>query len=1246
MGQLRNRTSGLVLPNSLGFAVLVGCITIAGCGGGGGNSGGGTQPPSPTITSVSVTCAASSVATGKTLQCTPTVAGTGSYSSAVTWAVNGTSGGSATYGSISASGLYQAPTAAPSAYIVTLSAMSSADSTKSGSATVLIEGIISSATQPIVASAGGTISLPGGASVTIPARALTADAIATLQLDSIATQPTNTLFGGIGPSLLLAFSPAVGGAGAAAIRAHPSKSAVEGATVSSSAPTITFVIPSGQGLSATQLQNAFGVLNVNDGTNNFFSVPTSYDGAANETTLTVNPSMIEPSSTLEIGIAVAVANGQNQGGNPSLVEWNDSIPAFTNTPANFCPTGSRTLILVHGMFSDVKDSFGKIGGVASCALKTGTASCPVTRGPYDTVLGINYDWSDHIASSGQNVSNIINSFFTGSCSYNGTIDIEAHSEGTLVSLTAVNNLSSNAKARIAHIVLVAGPIEGTPLASDADPFITPSLNEVLEAASTVIDPSITQNQKEQLATIIPELANGSSAVLTAQSAATGLGPQTELVAVGGDKSIPTWWGSWIETLPGFVGVPNDGAVPVVSALPTDSLLPNLVRLVGDDPASGDYPYAYDHFDLVNSQNVISDVFNAVDGKGATALVTLGINPASALVNVQQVLPITAVTTNILNPQIAWNVSGGSAPGSINSTQGESISYTAPSIPGGPYSVTASLPAVQASTTLNITVVNQAGTVTVAPSSVVLSAAATEQFGANVTGGGAVTWSIQEGASGGNITAAGLYTAPSTTGTFHVLATNAADLTQTATATVTVVAASPISTIHSFNGATEGAIPWSAPIVGSDGNLYGVTEAGGNGTCGYIASLRGCGTIYMSSISSNTMGTTSTLHNFSGTDGAYPTASLTLVGSDMLYGTTGFGGSNTTECVVAGTTTASGCGEIFSYSAANGFSSVYSFGPYNGSLGISPEGVLVPTSGGSLYGTNTVGGQGACNGTLGGISQPECGTAFQISSTNSLSPLYEFEGPHGAYPTIGLLPMSDGNYYGATDGGGNLACSSYATPGCGTIFQMTASGTVNVIHQFNQQDGAAPDSKLILGNDGYMYGTTLFGGTKACSGGAQWQGCGTVFKIDPSGNFTLLYNFSGPDGAYPGELMLASDGYFYGTTESGGDPSCSGRYGPGCGTIFRMDSSGNVTIIYSFTGQSDGSWPESAPVQGPDGNLYGTTAYGGTYDDGVIFEVSNVTALSAAKAQSGVPQTTRRLITPLLMKQPHVGLPGPPVPAQH
>jgi uncharacterized repeat protein (TIGR03803 family) len=179
----------------------------------------------------------------------------------------------------------------------------------------------------------------------------------------------------------------------------------------------------------------------------------------------------------------------------------------------------------------------------------------------------------------------------------------------------------------------------------------------------------------------------------------------------------------------------------------------------------------------------------------------------------------------------------------------------------------------------------------------------------------------------------------------------------------------------------------------------------------------------------------------------------------------------------------------------------------------------------------------------------------------------------------------------------------------------------------------------------MYGVTIFGGNSKCSGGAQWTGCGTVFKIDTSGNFTALHSFSGPDGAYPTAIMQATDGYFYGTTQGGGDVSCSGRYGQGCGTVFKMDSAGNVTVLYSFTGQSDGSWPESGVIQGAGGNLYGTTAYGGTNDDGVIFRISNLTALAAAKAEFGVPEATKEPIAPLLMKRPHVGPPGPPAPAQ-
>jgi uncharacterized repeat protein (TIGR03803 family) len=209
--------------------------------------------------------------------------------------------------------------------------------------------------------------------------------------------------------------------------------------------------------------------------------------------------------------------------------------------------------------------------------------------------------------------------------------------------------------------------------------------------------------------------------------------------------------------------------------------------------------------------------------------------------------------------------------------------------------------------------------------------------------------------------------------------------------------------------------------------------------------------------------------------------------------------------------------------------------------------------------------------------------------------------------------------------------------------MNLSGTTfKTLHSFTEADGANPWSPLILGADGNMYGATIFGGNAACSGGAQWQGCGTVFKIDTGGNFESLHSFSGPDGAYPTSIMQASDGYFYGTTEGGGDASCAGRYGPGCGTVFRMDSAGNVTVLYSFTGKSDGSWPESAVIQGTDGNLYGTAVYGGVNDDGVIFRISNLASLTLGAAVASDFSNNQPAITPVLKDRPHVGPPGPPV----
>jgi uncharacterized repeat protein (TIGR03803 family) len=211
--------------------------------------------------------------------------------------------------------------------------------------------------------------------------------------------------------------------------------------------------------------------------------------------------------------------------------------------------------------------------------------------------------------------------------------------------------------------------------------------------------------------------------------------------------------------------------------------------------------------------------------------------------------------------------------------------------------------------------------------------------------------------------------------------------------------------------------------------------------------------------------------------------------------------------------------------------------------------------------------------------------------------------------------------------------------------MTALGAIKTLHSFTKQDGAYPEAVLILGADGSMYGATIFGGNTTCTGGAQWQGCGTVFKIDTAGNFKSLHSFSGPDGAYPATLMLATDGYFYGTTESGGSISCTGRYGPGCGTVFRMDSSGNVTVLYSFTGQSDGSWPESALIQGPDGSLYGTAVYGGSSDDGVIFRVSNLTSLTQGTIVTADLPEVESSITPVLETHPHVGPLGSPASAK-
>lgn len=256
--------------------------------------------------------------------------------------------------------------------------------------------------------------------------------------------------------------------------------------------------------------------------------------------------------------------------------------------------------------------------------------------------------------------------------------------------------------------------------------------------------------------------------------------------------------------------------------------------------------------------------------------------------------------------------------------------------------------------------------------------------------------------------------------------------------------------------------------------------------------------------------------------------------------------------------------------AQTFTSLYSF---QGSPdGANPAGALAEDPSGNIYGTTNGGGAGE-------------GIVFMISPAGQETPCYTFAGyPDGAFPNGGLLVNPAGSIlYGTTESGG----SSNA----GSIFQLglPCNGADTVLYNFNTSaDGFFVQSGVILGASGDLYGTTQFGGS---------QGDGTVFAIDPSSQsevapFPVALN--GADGAAPyGGLVQDPSGNLYGSTTFGG--------ANGFGAIFEINSSGQVTTLYSFTAQSDGAFPYGTLVIDSKGNLYGTTNGGGSNGLGTVFE---------------------------------------------
>lgn len=240
----------------------------------------------------------------------------------------------------------------------------------------------------------------------------------------------------------------------------------------------------------------------------------------------------------------------------------------------------------------------------------------------------------------------------------------------------------------------------------------------------------------------------------------------------------------------------------------------------------------------------------------------------------------------------------------------------------------------------------------------------------------------------------------------------------------------------------------------------------------------------------------------------------------------------------------------------------------------------------------------------------------LAQAQTLTTIWSFTGTHGdgeyPYPYGHLVFDSNGAMYGTTASGG--------TANWGTVFQLvppTVSGgawTENVLYSFTGgNDGRQPSSGVVFGTDGALYGTTYDGGgtLQYCGGG-----CGVVFKLapptSPGGAWTqsVIYTFQGVyDGQNPGAVIFGSNGALYGFTPAGG-PAAFACKRIGCGTVFQLTPPGkkggswNKTILYSFPGTStDGRSPNPDIVFDSQGNLYGTTAAGGTSNYyGIVFQL--------------------------------------------
>jgi len=258
----------------------------------------------------------------------------------------------------------------------------------------------------------------------------------------------------------------------------------------------------------------------------------------------------------------------------------------------------------------------------------------------------------------------------------------------------------------------------------------------------------------------------------------------------------------------------------------------------------------------------------------------------------------------------------------------------------------------------------------------------------------------------------------------------------------------LTTLHDFAG-PDGDGPFAPPIQGTDGNWYGTTISGGANCCGTVYKWTPAGVF-------------TTLYSFDITDGEGPFAPLVQASDGSFYGTTFMGG-------------AYGDGEIFKITPAGVFTVVHAFDINDGEQ---PYGPLIQANDGFLYGTTAIGGR------YGG------GVAFRISLAGTFTLLRSMINvTYGSVPFEGVIQASDGNFYGANNGGG----AGKGQGAAGTIFEMTPKYVVSPIFDFTLAEGGSPFAALLQHTNGILYGDTYQGGSGNVSP-CKTEACGVFYSF--------------------------------------------------------------------------------------------------------------------------------------------------------